>query len=141
MGSSCSHSSSFEVSNIDPEEYVDEFNIWKFIVADGICNDCNKKIRIKKKICAEHNIPQYWEFVDPQLCRHEVLMIRYKKRDIDTHRYNGRAECVACLSSVPVYTDFAVRKINESETVDVHTSDWEVDRKKLTLERKHDQNK
>ena len=130
----------FILQDIDPAEYNDKTGIWKFQMADGRCDSCGEKIRLIKKKCKEHNIEHYWEYFDKTYCQHDVIMIRQKKRDLATNRYNGRSECVACLTSIPVYMTFMVDKKDGKET-DLQISEWDVDKKKLQLEQEEKANK
>ncbi len=135
--SQCSHES-FTVSNIDPTIYNDKHNIWKFQMADGMCDDCQEKIRLIKKTCIDHNIPQDWEYFDPKYCHHDVIMVRKKTRNISTNRYDARAECVGCLTNIPVYITFRVDE-KDGKEVNIQTMEWDVDKQKLDQEMKNKQ--
>jgi hypothetical protein len=133
MGLTCSHTN-FEVSNINPTVYTDKTNTWNYIVADAECKNCKTKLRSIKKTCIDHNIPQPWEIVDKVVCKHDIITIYNKIRDIKNNRYNGRAECVACLVNIPVYITFKVEKINGNYE-DIQTSEWQVDKIKHNQEK------
>jgi hypothetical protein len=135
--SQCSHKT-FTITDIDQTIYDDKFDIWKFQMADGICDSCQKEIRLIKKTCREHNIPQPWEYFDQSYCPHDVIMIRRKTRNQSTNRYMARAECVGCLTNIPVYITFKIDTIN-GEEVDIQTMEWEVDKQKLQQEMKDKQ--
>src|SRR5271170_2719761 len=100
MGSECSHGE-LDIFNEDSETYHDKISIWNFRVADAKCQLCNKKIRAIKKICVDHNIEQPWEYIDPIVCKHDMLKFFNKKKNLGRGVYTGRTECVACKTSAP----------------------------------------
>ncbi|VBB17970.1 hypothetical protein YASMINEVIRUS_433 [Yasminevirus sp. GU-2018] len=133
MGSACSHHR-FEVFNIDPNIYNETEGVWKFKVADAQCVDCKERLRAIKKTCVDHNIPQPWELTDHHICKHDMIIIRHKKKDEQNKRFTGRSECVACLTSVPVYVPYEIVMVNNKPTI-VRQARWEVDVKMLNKER------
>lgn len=133
MGNTCSHSD-FDVSNIDPTVHTDKMKTWNFKVADAKCNTCDAKhLRAIRKTCVDHGINQPWEIIDKAACKHEVIMIKNKTRDMARKRYDGRAQCVCCLNDVPVFITFEVKRLNGSEA-DIQTSEWLPDKVKTRQE-------
>jgi hypothetical protein len=132
MGSSCSH----EIITIikeDPKMYNDKSAVWKFKVADCKCHQCDKDLRMIKKICIDHGIEQPWEAVDIMTCSHDVLMIQNKEKDHKKNMYIGRAECIICKINVPVFATYEVKKIR-GEYSDIQTSEWTIDKQKVKEE-------
>jgi hypothetical protein len=139
MGSGCSHQS-FDVFNKDINEYTDSLRIWRYRMGDARCNDCQIRLRVIKKRCVEHNIPQLWEVFDIASCQHENLCVTNKERDPENERFTGRITCVACLMHVPGHATYKTKKVN-GKYVDEMTSEWTVDNHQYMNELKEKKNK
>lgn len=137
MGSSCSHIN-FYTLNTDPQTYTDKLGIWKFRVSDAKCNECQTiGLRAIKKTCLDHMIEQPWEIMDKISCQHELMKIKNKTKDNKNNKYTARAECICCLSSVPVhmrdenYLDIGLNKGIEEN---IQNPGWVVDKIKNNKE-------
>lgn len=135
MGAYCSHTN-FVIHNIDPESYKDSLNVWMVKVADATCSDCGEKLRVIKKTCIDHGITQPWELTNSHICNHEHIKIKNKNKDTSNNTLTGRAECIMCLISIPVYAEYIEKNINGSN-IDVQTTKWDTDKKKFTIELKN----
>lgn len=135
MGSACSHYR-FEIFNIDPNTYNEKEKTWRFKVADAECVDCKMKLRAIKKTCIDHNIPQPWELIDHHICKHDMIIVRHKRKNEKHMIYTGRSECVGCLISIPIYCPYKILTINGNPT-EVRNVEWEVNEEALAKEMKN----
>ena len=138
MGTSCSHTD-FDIHNINPTQYTDKALTWHFQVADAVCNECDvEHIRAIKKTCVDHRINQPWEILAKASCKHDIVIIKDKTRDVVHKRYNGRAHCVCCLNHIPVFITFEIKQI-DGKVEDIQTSVWSPD--KIKTKQECEQNK
>lgn len=132
MGNSCSHEQ-FDIMNKRIEPYNDNTNTWSCVVADAVCKNCTKPMRVIQKTCLDHNIKQPWEMVDKLTCKHDNIIIKNSQYDDKNDIFKSRAECVACLTTAPAYA-YSDKIYQNGELKVIRPKKWEPDRKELLRE-------